>query len=342
MAILWWDGFDQYPDDADVRAVPAYSLSSTSMDTHGTLINQRFGVGRCIDCNMGSPADSLVFTFPAAIVGCTVGFAYNDLATAFLASPGSVIMRLRNGGTALINLQIDNTGTIHITNAASAILASSAAGLVSSNAWHYYEVEAVRDAAAGQVRVWLDGVQIINATGLNTGAVNFDRMIWYTWAANVSLLYDDFYFGNTATDHLGDVRVDTLYANADTVEKDFSRSAGADNYLLVDEAFWDADTTYVFSSTVGHLDLYEFGNLAVTPSQIHGVKVRTVAKKDDATVREIRTQLKSGATTANGATFTLGTSYTIKDDYYMTDPNTTAAWTAAAVNALQVGPEIIT
>jgi hypothetical protein len=110
---------------------------------------------------------------------------------------------------------------------------------------------------------------------------------------------------------------------------------------MVNETLYNEDSNYVSSATVGNKDLYDVTDLPFTPSSVYAVKVTWRARKDDATTRTVRANLKSGATTANGATKAMGASYQSYSDVYLTDPNTSAAWTVSAVNAIQVGPEII-
>ena len=71
------------------------------------------------------------------------------------------------------------------------------------------------------------------------------------------------------------------------------------------------------------------------------MQLATVARKDDAGGRSLRTVLKSGATTASGATRLLGTTYALHDDRFEVDPATGTAWTRAGVDALQAGVEVV-
>jgi hypothetical protein len=45
---------------------------------------------------------------------------------------------------------------------------------------------------------------------------------------------------------------------------------------------------------------------------------------------------------ANGAPHTLTANYVYYRDIFETDPNTSAASTSGGVNALQIGPEVVT
>jgi hypothetical protein len=99
---------------------------------------------------------------------------------------------------------------------------------------------------------------------------------------------------------------------------------------------------YVAASVVGDLDFYTLGNLAAAPLSIFAVQAKICARKDDAATRAVRTRIRSNRDIANGATVGLAASYTYLSDIFETDPDTALAWTAAAVNALEVGQEVMT
>jgi hypothetical protein len=85
--------------------------------------------------------------------------------------------------------------------------------------------------------------------------------------------------------------------------------------------------------------------LGVTPAQIVAVTVRGFAQKSDAGSRTGAMQLKSGTApvqqTTTGTTLTAG-SWSWMWATYNNDPNTSAAWTAAGVNAINIGPVLLT
>jgi hypothetical protein len=66
-----------------------------------------------------------------------------------------------------------------------------------------------------------------------------------------------------------------------------------------------------------------------------------VSRKDDAATHEVRSKLKSGAATADGAAHA-GPRYRYFRDIHETDPETAAAWISGGVNGLQIGPEVVT
>ena len=114
------------------------------------------------------------------------------------------------------------------------------------------------------------------------------------------------------------------------------------NAECVGEAQQDATTSYVYDSVVGHSDLYGIAPIASTPLTTYAVTTRAYAIKSDAGTRTMAVQLKSGSSTVASPTVVLTTSnwqWAWRHD--TTDPATSGAWTAAAVNLIQVGPKCV-
>jgi hypothetical protein len=88
--------------------------------------------------------------------------------------------------------------------------------------------------------------------------------------------------------------------------------------------------------------------LGVSHGQGHAARHRLIveqgrfamAEKSDSGARNGQIRVKSGATEVGGADTALSTSYGWLTRVDTVDPNTGAPWTAAAVNALQVGPKV--
>jgi hypothetical protein len=112
------------------------------------------------------------------------------------------------------------------------------------------------------------------------------------------------------------------------------------NADFVNETLQDGTTSYVYDSTVGHADLYNIASIAATPASTVAVITRAFAEKLDAGFRQVTVQVKSGATTVQATPQALSNSFGWIYRTDTVDPATGAAWTPAAVNALQVGPLI--
>ncbi len=115
----------------------------------------------------------------------------------------------------------------------------------------------------------------------------------------------------------------------------------ATNFAMVNEPQQNTTTDYVYDSVVGHSDLYGIAAIASTPVASIAVTVRAFMQKSDAGTRGAAVQLKSGATTVASSGTTLSSSswgWAWRTE--LTDPANGSAWTAVAVNNVQVGPVV--
>jgi hypothetical protein len=227
------------------------------------------------------------------------------------------------------------TGTL-VAKRGGTTLGTSASPVLVAATWAYIECEFHRNGSTGTFKAYVNGVQVLNLTGQNTGASDIDTV---KVGAGTAFSMDDLYCTNTAT-KLGECRIDVLHPTADTATKDWTPSTGSNNYAVVDDTTFDL-TDYVTAATAGNKDYYALGDLSFAPNNIFAVQVTHVAKKDDATTRTYRANIKSSSTEANGATRGLGTSYVVYADIFETDPNGSIAWTQTSVNALNAGIEVV-
>jgi len=112
------------------------------------------------------------------------------------------------------------------------------------------------------------------------------------------------------------------------------------NAGLVNETLQDGTTSYVYDSTVNDADFYTIAPIVVTPISVVAVTTRGFLQKSDAGTRGAAVQLKSGATTVTSTPTLLSSSFGWLWRTDLTDPNTTAAWTVAAVNNVTIGPKV--
>lgn len=323
MTIRWMDGFDLYNS--------TYNGSSRypSFPSGNVYATGRLGVGQCLDVSNGG------IKWPTA-----GGSAITDLSFGFglkVTTLNNQLARLWNGGTVVASLNITSTGAIAVYRGDSAnLLGTSAAGLILTNIWNYLEVEFVRNASTGVYKVYLNGVSVLNLTAQNTGSLDVDSVQLY-WPQE--FMVDDLYSTDTST-RIGEVRIDVLRPDADTAQKDWTASAGSDNYAMLDDTTFGS-TDFVSTITAGDKDYYTCSDLSFDPANIFAVQATTLAKKDDATTRTFRSNIKSSATEANGETRGLSTSYSVYADIFETNPDGSVAWDQTSVNAVQVGIEVV-
>jgi hypothetical protein len=276
---------------------------------------------------------------------CAFGAALSFTSAQFAGfGTGVAVVRwLDGGGNRQAALQIASDGTVRAMQGVSTLLGASSAGVWTADAFQYLEVEFVLSDTVGVFKVWLNGVQIINLTNVDTKGQSATTFATLEFTGSGSgqggFMIDDLYYNDVAT-RIGECRVETIRPNADTADADWTPNGGTAHFSRVNETVSDGDTTYVSSSTVGHRDLYELGNLSGVPAAIHAVAPVMIARKDDATTRAVALVTDSGGTVTVGGNKAMTASYARYADILELNPDTGSAWDAAAVNALLVGVEV--
>lgn len=118
------------------------------------------------------------------------------------------------------------------------------------------------------------------------------------------------------------------YANLDSLE----------NWECVKDQGFTADDEYVASETVGAVELFQVASAALPGSTVAGISIAGLATVES-TPRTYQLQARSGGVDALSAALGSFTAYTYRLDQFVreTDPQTSAAWTPAAVRAAHYG-----
>jgi hypothetical protein len=99
-------------------------------------------------------------------------------------------------------------------------------------------------------------------------------------------------------------------------------------------------TDYVYSATAGTRDLYVLQDVPAGSWSINCLDVLAYAQNSDALAGSLGLTVKSGTTTNEGTAQSLTSTAGYIRQLYETDPNTSTAWTVAAVNALEAGTTV--
>lgn len=350
MALLHMDGCDTYSALAD--AALRYPGSNTSGMGFSTTLG-RFG-GCCIaPGSQNTSAPSYLGGISVSPSGSTAIIAGGAVLPTTNISGPILCFYNSTAASSQTELYLDYSGGFFrlYRGYAVTLLATATIGHV-NNVWHHIEVKAVVADSGGSCEVRVNGQTVINYSGdtrnTTTGTAGIDRVYFCSPGSSNSMVqggWDDFYVMDTGgsaplNDFIGDCRVVTLAPTSDAAVA-FTRSAGASNYLTVDEGRQNGDTDYVESATVGHIDRYGYGDLAAAVSTVRAVQAITWARKTDAATRTMRNIIVSGGTTATGTSYPLLTGYAPYVTLLTTDPATASAWTPSAVNALTAGFEVV-
>lgn len=218
--------------------------------------------------------------------------------------------------------------------------------------WHYIEVGAKIDNAAGWMELRQDGITRLRFDGdtQNGGSAQIDRVGFATRVNGMAYFIDDVYIlneqGTVNNSWLGDTRCYPLYPNGNgTSSTPLSGSDGnsTDNYLLVDEVGPPDITDYVFSQTDGDQDTYTFEDLPVTLGTIRGVEVRIHAAKDETGTKQVRAITRRSGTDSFGPDHTLAAIplYQTHHDIDELDPHAgPGTWTISNINSTEWGVEV--
>lgn len=277
-----------------------------------------------------------------------IGFRFNPSG---LPGQNVQLVRLLDAGSAQCDLRFNTDGTLTVTRNGTALTGGTSVATIPLNSWTYIEwkVTIADSIGANTCQVRLNGntSEVINVTTgqdtkntANTTAsqVSFGPAIAPTQIRTFK--FTDIYIvsqdATAPNDWCGDCRVDVILPNGAGDSTDWTPNTGT-NWEAVDDATSDGDTTYVETTTSGHVDLYAMQNLPTTPARIWAIQAAVAAKKTDAGARAIQPAIKTGGTQYNGTSQSLSNSELYYLHQWGVNPDTTAEWTKAQVDALQAG-----
>lgn len=341
--LLWIDGFEALGTSVGSAPSPAgvvarkYSVISgeSGMD----IETGRFS-GYCLELDAAGCyiQPEALTTDATMIVGLAVNF------NLFVNNP---FLDFYDGATLGVNLRLTTDGELAVYRGTTLLGTTSGLGL-SLDTWYYIELKVVcNDSGSYELRV--DGSNVLSASGVDTkaGSNNYHttfRCISPNTGSAQRVKIDDLYCldgsGSLNNNFLGNMKVVILLPNANGDSSQFAPSSG-DNYACVDETICNDDTDYVEDDTSAQKDLYNYEALSGNPPVIAGIQINTDCRETDANSFSLITPCKSGSTENDDTAQTVTSStYITKRRILETDPNTSAAWTKTAIDAVQFGVKV--
>lgn len=215
---------------------------------------------------------------------------------------------------------------------------------IANGEWHLLEMY-VKVDNSGAIQTKIDGIADIDYSGDTQPGTSADSYaIRFNLGGDITTqptaYIDDITIATGGW--IGDVRYGAaLVPTADTAIKWWEPSTGTDNYALLDE-LPPSDTDYVSSGSPGAKDLYEMADWSGdSSSEIQFIVDWIRARKGTAGDQQIRSVIKSGSTESSGGSVDLSVTYYYYGRILATDPDTSAAWEDAGVDALQAGQEYL-
>lgn len=273
-----------------------------------------------------------------------LGFAY--FLDNSLDNTDRILCDFRDSTTTQLVIKLDTKNQIKIFRGS--ILINTINIQVSVKTWQYIEVKVKINNTTGSYEIRKDGVVLVNISGIDTQetANAYINNIRIHAKAGAYCYIDDVYIlddtGSQNNNFLGDIKIISVKPNGDgnTFNFNIYPDAGEYHYQDVDDGTQsDDDTTYVESTTVGHIDLFNYENIS-NIGDIFGIEIYSDTKESDATNYNLKTRLRySGSENTDGGQ-ALTASYAIYKRILDQNPIIAAAWTDMIFNTTEFGVEV--
>lgn len=266
------------------------------------------------------------------------------------AAPGTnyILLGVQVGASAWVHLVHNAAGTLEAFTGATQSTTSTSLGSVAfsqtANAYQHIEMRVKPDDSTGIVEVWVDGTRVLNLTNIDTllSAGSTTRLVLLgCQPSNAAEYLDDVVImdstGSVNNALIGPTKIERLAPTSD-LAANWTRSAGADSFALVDEVpVSSADN--ISSNVATTKDEWGMGNRTHT-GQVLAVVATAVGINSDGGAAAVKLGVKSSGTENQSAAKSLGASTTFARHIVQVDPNTSALWTNAAVNAATMTVEV--
>lgn len=246
-----------------------------------------------------------------------------------------------NAGMA--SFTVDTIGRIQIRDggADGTVVAETDAPVLTANAWTHVEVLFTQSVGAGTCQVRVEGVEVLNETGIATGINPYQQWIMasafevgsaYSWYIKDLVIYDG--SGGWGDSFVGSVQVFDLRPTAD-VSTGWSRTTGTTDWEILDSTPPD-DTQYIFAEedpSIPAPSITEFADLPEDVTSVRAVMMIGRMRKSDGGDAQVQMSLLSGGEADDGADRAITTAFTYWWDISHLDPDTSSNWTPPGLDA---------
>lgn len=294
-------------------------------------------------------------TFPRRSLGgnhnlLTVGFRLRYTVPYGGSLATCATMLFENDDTPQIGLMFKADGNIDVIRysspTAGTVLASTTGGthhLV--NAIYYYEFSTKIGTSDGSIKLSVNGVELINLTGINTqgdGTATTANTLCFGNADqnHPPFRVTDLYVRSDLTQH-GDVCVERIIPRGDVTTTGFLNYYEGGTFAEAVAETWSSDMR-LYGSEMNSELLFNINELHTVPVSVKALRMFVIASAT-ARPRTVALQFKSGSSVAEfNKTFNgvIRNDERIYEQYLEIDPATSSPFTGAALQALQIGLKI--
>lgn len=350
MALIWFDGFDQYGTSTTnmLDGVYAQVYQGPGSDAMLTASEARTG-GMCLRFS-GNDGAGFRKTLGKTLVGndgdiFVIGFAFRFNALPTSNSRMFFVSVRDNANSNQCTIGLTTTGQYEVRRGSnSGTLLATSDQVVTAGAWAYFEAKIRVHETEGYVIIRHNTVEVLRVENVDTQALANSDIAQYlcgtggnatglpTWRMDDMYVLDN--SGVANIDFLGDRKVIRTTPDADLLA-DWLLSSGATGYSLINNAVPN-DANYIYADTVGDISTFEISNLPLDTTTVSGVMMLTRMLKSDSGDCNVQQSVISNAVEGNGVDRPITTVATYWWDIWDENPDGNVAWIPAAVNDLQV------
>jgi len=226
----------------------------------------------------------------------------------------------------------DSAGTLglRINGVIVTTVADTTGGFTTENLYRHYGLVAYANASTGWMSAYIDGNQVLTATGQNTGtSITWGHFGWYRASSGFGppTRWDDFYIdtasGSEADEAPPELRFDFRTVDGDGAHSAWTPSAGS-NYQNVDDAgAHDGDTTYNSAASASLQDSYTTTGVTVPANYKIDAEIPSVIARRVTGTEEIKIGLTDDSNDDLSAAKSMSTSYALYQERFTTQPDGT-------------------
>ena len=347
MAIVYFDTWDYFDVPGasgqsnldQINRIPAFSSHYGGESPRLWLADGPFG-----EPSISLKTTNYRLTFPTRVV--TTAFLFACWIKSTAASWNTPVLDFFEYGETNRHCRIRINASAQVeVQRGTTTLATSTLTVPASGTWNHFAVKYNIHDSTGAYEVKVNGTSYVSGTGADTkeGSGNSEIASWgipnglyeHQMRYSLPVLWNT--SGDAPTDFMSGLhKTYTLRASADTAQEDWTAKSAGNNFDEVKEAEADDDTSYNYTSTATDKDRLAVGDLPETPAAIYAVQARTLRRQTGAGAHKLKTGLYSGTTEAASAAIGVGIEYMYDVHLTTLNPDDSAVWEEADVNAAQV------
>lgn len=254
-------------------------------------------------------------------------------------------IELEDSGSFQIIFRLLSSGVIEVYRGALATLLGSTAAVVPADQWLWCVVLVTIHNSAGVVKIFISNVTtpVLDLTGQDTQATGNATADRIHTLGDSTMWFDDSHISwgsGTVVDGdcLPESTCYTDFALTQGDYQDFTPDTGTNHISQIADrptGLADGDGSYVSDNVAGDREAVLFDDLPADVTDINGVQITAMVRKNDAAARTVKLGTRRAGTNTDGAAQNATDTYQFLDFCQDQDPNTSASWTRTNVNATQ-------